>query len=72
MVVQMGKIEKGVKCSIIDCANLAARSISTGKAESSGLIVEGKKRTYLCRAHYKEFKKKSKGVRQINQWRWSS
>ena len=68
----MGKIDKGVKCSVTDCENVAIRSVSIEQAESSGLKVEGKKRTYLCEGHYKELKKKSRGARQVDKWRWSA
>jgi len=67
----MGKIEKGVKCGVISCEKMAIRSLSAEKAESAGLKVEGARRAYLCEGHYKEFKKKSKGARRVERWRWS-
>ena len=71
-MICMGKIEKGIKCSLIGCEKIAVRSVSAGQAASSGLKVEDQKRTYLCDDHYKEFKKKSKGARQVEKWRWSA
>jgi len=68
----MGKIEKGMVCSIIHCEKNAVRSISSAKVKSTGLPVEIAKRTYLCEEHYKEFKKKRKGARQVERWRWSA
>lgn len=68
----MGKIEKGVNCSVTGCKNVAVRSISMEKVESLGLKVEGRKRTYLCQDHYKEFKKKNKIVSQVDKWRWNA
>ena len=68
----MGKIEKGVRCSVTGCESTAVRSISVGKADLFGRKVEGEKRTYLCAVHYKDFKKQSKGVRQVERWRWNS
>lgn len=68
----MGKIEKGIKCSVTGCENAAVRSVSGEKTESSGLKVEGTRRAYLCEGHYREFKKKSKGARQVERWRWSA
>ena len=57
----MGRIDKGVKCDASGCANEAVRSISTDKAKHAGLKVgSNEKRVYLCREHYKEFKKKTK------------
>ena len=67
----MGRINKGVKCSISDCSREAARSISTEKARSAGLNVDsGEKRAYLCREHYKEFKKKTKKDKTMDKWRY--
>ena len=68
----MGKIEKGVKCSIIPCGKDAVRSMSAKEVESAGLKIEADKRAYLCEDHYKEFKKKSKGSRQVEKWRWNA
>lgn len=64
----MGKIGKGTKCSVANCDEKAVRSISGPKAKSAGLDVEGR-RAYLCKEHYKEFKKGSKRDRQIEKWR---
>ena len=68
----MGKIEKGIVCSIVRCEKNAVRSISSKKVESAGLKVDNVKKTYLCEEHYKEFKKKRKGARQVERWRWSA
>lgn len=67
----MGKIERGVKCSVVDCADPAVKSVSGEKVEAAGLKVEGKK-AYLCEAHYREYKKKSKAARQVERWRWTA
>lgn len=50
------------------CEDDAVRSVSLPKAKSAGLDVEGK-RAYLCKDHYKEFRKGSKKDRQIEKWR---
>ena len=68
----MGRIDKGVKCSVIGCEKVAIRSISSKKVESSGLKVEGNRKTYLCDEHYKQFKKKSKNARQLERLRWTN
>ncbi|MCP8311535.1 MAG: hypothetical protein L6M37_01105 [Candidatus Methylarchaceae archaeon HK02M1] len=54
----MGKVQKGIKCSVIDCKNKAIRSLSREKFSSPDLQVktEGKK-VYLCEIHYKVWKK---------------
>jgi len=68
----MGKIEKGVKCSIHLCVKDAVRSLSPEKVKATRLNVEDSKRTYLCEEHYKEFKRKNKGLRQVERWRWNT
>ena len=69
----MGRIDKGVKCSVSGCGREAARSISTEKVKSAGLKVGGdEKRAYLCREHYKEFKKKTKKDKTLDKWRYSA
>ena len=64
----MGKIKKGTTCSVDPCDGDAVRSVNGLKAKAAGLDVEGK-RVYLCKEHYKEFKKGSKKDRQIEKWR---
>lgn len=57
----MGKISKGVNCSIIGCPEKAIKSLSTSKVVSVGFQISSKyRRVYLCEKHYKEFKKKWK------------
>ena len=69
----MGRIDKGIKCSVSGCSREANRSISTQKAKSAGLNVGSKeKRVYLCREHYKEFKKKTKKDKTIDKWLYSA
>ena len=57
----MGRVSKGVVCSVEGCNEPAVRSVSRRKIEESGVgfkLKESKaKRIYLCRKHYKEFKK---------------
>ncbi len=65
----MGRIEKGAKCSVSGCSNLAARSLATERATRAGLNLESSRRAYLCRDHYKEFKKKSQKDRLLERWR---
>ena len=65
----MGKIKKGVKCSVNKCDEDAVRSVNTSKAKDAGLNVDGR-RAYLCKNHYKVFKKGSKKTDQIEKWRY--
>jgi len=54
------------------CSRDAVRSLSTEKVKSAGLNVgSGEKRAYLCREHYKEFKKKTKKDKTIEKWRYN-
>ncbi len=69
----MGRIGKGVNCSVSGCSREAVRSLSTGKAKSAGLNVgSNEKRVYVCKEHYKEFKKKTKKDKTIDKWRYST
>jgi len=67
----LGKVGKGVKCSVSGCGKDAARSLSAEKVRMAGLSVgSSEKRAYLCENHYKEFKKRTKKERKIEQWRF--
>jgi hypothetical protein len=58
----LGRIDKGVKCSVSGCSRDAVRSLSTKKTKAA----------YLCKEHYKEFKKKTKKDKTIDKWRYSA
>ena len=68
----MGRIDKGQKCSVVGCSRDAERSIPVDKAKSAGLNVSSEKRAYLCKEHYKEYKKKTKKDKQLEKWRYSA
>lgn len=68
----MGRIDKGEKCSIVGCSREAERSVSFDKVKSAGLNAAGEKRAYLCKEHYKEFKKKSKKDKTLEKWRYGA
>ena len=65
----MGRVGKGVKCSVSNCDKDAIRSLPRDKVSSAGLKVDGEKRSYLCREHYKEYKKVTKKDKLLEQWR---
>jgi len=65
----LGRVAKGVKCSVSGCSNDAVRSLQTDKVKKAGLKVGESRRTYLCKIHYKEFKKETKGDRTLEKWR---
>ncbi|HLC11573.1 MAG TPA: hypothetical protein VJL56_06995 [Candidatus Bathyarchaeia archaeon] len=65
----LGKVAKGIKCSVIGCKDDAVRSISLEEISRAGLKASASGRGYLCKNHYKELKKKLKKDKQIDQWR---
>jgi hypothetical protein len=65
----MGKISKGMKCTVTGCANDAVRSISSEEVSKAGLKVSTGGRAYLCKNHYREMKKKLKKDREVERWR---
>jgi hypothetical protein len=57
-------------CSITQCEREAVRSLAIDRVEQANLKVEGEKRAYLCKQHYKEFKKRTKKDRKIERLKW--
>lgn len=66
----MGRVSKGVKCSVAGCDEEAVRSLANEKVSSSGLRVGTARRAYLCKDHYKEYKKKIRTERKLEKWRY--
>ena len=68
----MGKVEKGIICSVLKCDESAERSMSLTKANMSHYLYfdNSKKRVYLCKNHYKDWKKSSKSDRETERMRW--
>jgi hypothetical protein len=53
------------------CSAEAVRSLSAEKVRAAGLnISRSERRAYLCKEHYKEFKKKTKKDKQLERWRY--
>ncbi|NWG11568.1 hypothetical protein HXY33_07505 [Candidatus Bathyarchaeota archaeon] len=68
----MGRVDKGVKCSVSGCSKEAIRSLPTEKVRPAGLNVgSSERRSYLCKEHYKDYKKKTKKDKQLEKWRYS-
>ena len=57
---------------MVGCSRDAERSIPLDKVKSAGLKINGEKRAYLCKEHYKEFKKKSKKDKTLEKWRYGA
>ena len=67
----MGVIAKGAKCNVSGCSDDGVRSINTSKVENAGLqVASSGKKTVLCKTHYKEYKKESKGERDLERARY--
>jgi len=68
----MGRIDKGVSCSVQGCEQEAERSMSGSKAGmASDLSIDSSaKRIYLCKEHFKEWKKSTKEERENERARW--
>jgi len=66
----MGRVAKGVKCSVTGCGKEAIRSIPTDKLSAAGLKVDKVRRAYLCKDHYKEFKKGMRKEKMLEKWRY--
>ena len=66
----MGRVAKGVKCSVVGCDKEAVRSLSNEKVSAAGLKVGEARRSYLCKDHYKEFKKETKKEKMLEKWRY--
>lgn len=65
----MGRVSKGVKCSVEGCGKEAVKSLSVEKVKACGLKISGDRRVYLCKDHYKEYKKASRKDKFIEKWR---
>jgi hypothetical protein len=70
--MSLGRVAKGVKCSVSNCGADAVRSLSAEKVRVAGLRVGSERRAYLCKEHYKEYKKKTKKDKQLEQWRYKA
>ena len=67
----MGKVNKGVGCDVVGCKNMAERSLSRAETGDSGLNIGGEgRRAYLCKEHYKAWKKATKKSRTLERSRW--
>lgn len=60
---------KSAKCSVEGCGKEAIRSLSAEKVRASGLKVGEGRRAYLCKDHYKEYKRAIRKDKFIEKWR---
>jgi hypothetical protein len=69
--LSLGKVDKGVNCSVTGCSNKAVRSLSKSEMGGSGLSLgEEGRRAYLCHDHYKAWKKATKKSKSLERSRW--
>ena len=63
---------KKERCDIEGCDAEGARSIAGKKVEKAGMTLSGDpdKNAHLCKAHYREFKKKTKSDRTMDRLGW--
>jgi len=67
----MGIVSKGAICNVSGCENPGIRSLNTKKVEDAGLSISSSgKKTALCKEHYKEWKKETKGDRDLERSRY--
>ena len=67
----MGWVDRGVGCCVSGCQSQAERSLCRAEAGGSGLSLGGDgRRVYLCREHYKAWKKATKKSRSLERSRW--
>jgi len=66
----MGRVSKGVLCSVDGCGREAVRSLSAEKVEEAGLKIKGSRKAYLCKKHYKEYKRAMKKEKTLERWRY--
>ena len=67
----MGKVDKGIVCTVKDCSNQAERSISESRLKQGSLsFLEQGNNAYVCKLHYKQWKKSSKNNRELERIRY--
>jgi len=66
----LGRVDSGVRCSVEGCGAPAVRSLAAEKVHAVGLRIQSGRRAYLCKEHYREFKKLTKKDREIERLRY--
>ena len=67
----MGKISKGVECSLNDCSSSAIRSINSKNVDSNQFPTSSdSNKVYFCTEHYKSWKKSTKELRKSERARY--
>ncbi|MDJ0270015.1 MAG: hypothetical protein NXY59_05660 [Aigarchaeota archaeon] len=66
----MGKVAKGVSCSVQGCSDKAVVSLASANVAKYLSVSKSEKKAYLCREHYKQYKKMSKHERELERARF--
>ncbi|MFQ6084870.1 MAG: hypothetical protein ACE5OY_01190 [Candidatus Bathyarchaeia archaeon] len=66
----MGRVARGTVCSVVGCNERAVRSVSAEQISEAKMSVEATGRSYLCKEHYKEVKRKGKRKRKLEMLRY--
>ena len=67
----MGIVSKGSPCNVEGCDAPAVRSLNTKKIQDAGFRLNSSgKKSVLCKTHYKEWKKETKGDRELERARY--
>lgn len=65
----MGKVSKGIKCSVVGCTEKAVKSISAQHIPSDMKVESSGRRAYLCEIHWKQLKKLTRDKQKIERMR---
>jgi hypothetical protein len=67
----MGRVAKGVSCSVRECNGQAAVSVAAASVKPYlSLSDTSARRAYLCKAHYKDYKRLSRRDRDLERARY--
>lgn len=67
----MGIIARGAKCDASGCDKDGVRSLNARKVDGTGISLStSAKKAVLCRIHYREWKKETKGDRDLERARY--
>jgi len=67
----VGRVSKGVNCSVVGCSAKAEISLPADRVSRYLNVSKESRRAYLCKPHYKEFKRASKKEREMERARYS-
>ncbi len=68
----MARSPEATGCTVEGCANPALRSVA-GKTATKALAplkLKDERRAHLCRDHYRQFRKATKGARELERLGW--